>query len=129
MYEQNEPSVLRRILWYVLWLIVLAVIVWLVLWAIFFRDNRKSTPPRTTTISQQPRSSSSDKAGSSSKAGPSSSGTNSGVVPSNNPNAPSGTPETLVNTGPGDVLPVAVVVGIAGGAVHYLYQRRTLARR
>jgi cytoskeletal protein RodZ len=129
MYDQNEPSVLRRILWYVMWLIVLAAIVWLVVWAIFFRDNHKSTPPRTTTTSQQSRSSSSDKTGSPHKGGPSSSSTNSGVTPSNNSSVPSGTPETLVNTGPGDILLVAVVVGIAGSTVHYLYQRRALARQ
>lgn len=129
MYDQNEPSVLRRILWYVMWLMVLAAIVWLVLWAIFFRDNHKSTPPRTTTTSQQSRSSSSDKKDSSNSDEPSSSGTSNGTVSSNNPSAPSGTTETLVNTGPGDILPVAIVVGIAGGTVHYVYRRRVLARR
>ncbi len=142
MYEQNEVSMLRRILWYALWTIVLIAAIWILVWLIFFRNSNPKNTSKTPTSQSTSSTSSDNKSSHSGAAKSSPSSSNSGrsstsagntaqngsspTGSSNAPQPPAASPSQLTNTGPGDVIVPALVATVIGSTVAYTTVRRKL---
>ncbi len=122
MYEDEVP-VFRRILWFALWFIVIVAVLWFLVWLIFFREttpkhssSTKSGSQSQSTSSQPPQhGSGAQPSGSSGSSGSSSTGSGSGS-----------TPNTLANTGAGDIFVPFGVAAVVGTVAYHVRLRRKL---
>jgi cytoskeletal protein RodZ len=142
MYENEEP-ISRRIVWIVLWFVIIVAVAWAIVWLVFFRNSSttnqngglKSKAPQSQP-SQTPKNSQ----GNSGKQNSNSSNSNSGNGGSANnsgngaaPTAPASggsaapAPNTLANTGAGDVLIPFAAATMVGSAVYYIRLSKKLA--
>jgi hypothetical protein len=131
MYEQPEPraTVLRRVLWLVLWFIAILAIVWGLTWLIFLRNHSSKTAKDTPdTLKSRPHDSSND----TSKQGQSNTGNKANGSTNTNgrqttPTGSTSTPTQLANTGAGDVVLPVVVASFAGSALYYIRLHRKVS--
>ena len=128
MYEPQESSVFRRMLWYALWAVAVIAVLWLLVWVIFVRDT---SPKKTSTNNKSPTSSSTSTNNKKTPPPPAKSPTTPSGAQTSTPGDASGsTPSSpaLVNTGPGNVAALAAVAAAFGGVAYHLFIRRKVLR-
>ena len=131
MYEQNEVSIVRRVLWLILWFILIVAVLWVAIWFVFFRNDSKKTNKTPTS----PNQSQSKQTPSGNSTPAATTNTNDkGTRPTNAaaPSTPTQSstttqPTQLANTGAGDVLAPAATAMIIGSSLYYIRLRRKAA--
>lgn len=126
MYDQDEISPLRRILWVIGTFIIIFSVLWGIVWLLFLRHSTPVSKPeqsknKSSTQSKQQKQSS----GSSSSSGggnSSSTGSSSSSGAANTPTQPT----ELANTGAGDVVSLFAGVTIVSGAAYQIRLRKKL---
>jgi len=128
MYEDNEQPVLRRALLAIVWLVIIVTIAWASIWLAFFRHDNSQTNQgglkhATTQHPQSPVTNNKKQGSSGSNTGSTSQGSNSNP---NTGNTSSQQPQTLANTGAGNVFVPFTVATIVGTTVYYIRLRKKL---
>ncbi len=153
MYEQSEkPSVIGRVIWFVVSALIIVAIIWFFLWLLFWRqpdtgkigDAAKDTG--TSAVESTTGESTKDSSGTASTAnGTSNSETGTSSASSSSDSTSETSDQTtsdsssaeitstngdnaaLTNTGPGDmIVPTAIGAAIGGTVFYHVRQRRKL---
>lgn len=129
MYEQKEMPVWRRVLWIVLGAVVVVAIVWALVWLIFIRDNSPKAPAIHSKDHHQTQTSDTSKSGNATQNNSSSSkqSTQPSGTPSQSSNS-STPPQTLANTGPGNILAPVFITSVVGSTFYYIRLRRKIVK-
>jgi len=149
MYENEEPMS-RRIVWIVLWFVIIVAVAWAIVWLVFFRGSttnqngglKNKTPQSQSSQAPKEQSGGSGKqnsnnsnnsnGGNTNNSGgnaPSTApaaGGNPAPAPSGGSSSPTQAPNTLANTGAGDVLIPFAVATMVGSAIYYVHLSKKL---
>lgn len=130
MYEDNEQPVLRRVLLTTVWLVIVITIAWATIWLAFFRHNNDSTSQGSLKhqTSQQSSGSKGNKAEKPGNNGPSAGSTGQSNTPVGTGSTTPQPPQTLANTGAGNVFVPFAVASVVGTAVYYVRLRKKLTQ-
>lgn len=129
MYDQEEISPLRRILWVIVTFVIIFAVLWGIVWVLFLRHS--------TPVAKQPEQNKNSSTHSGSKQQPSHSSStadngasNTGNSNSNNSGSPAPTtttqPTELANTGAGDVVALFAGVTVVSGVAYQIRLRKKL---
>ena len=119
MYEQQEVSVIRRILWAAATFIIIFSVLWGIVWVLFLRHSTPASKPKTTSGSSQShkQTPSDSKPSTTPPSNTSSDGASGGE---------GSTPSQLANTGAGDMTALFVGVTIVSGLAYQIRLRKKL---